>query len=106
HEALTEEEIDIICGVYVVETEDGRQLKYISWWPTPPAFWSSGLNTGWWNANSERWFVKRLKEMNSTRVKLHTYTEWKSKLRFSTPARKVSTKNDELAAQYLAQRFP
>ncbi|KAJ6447546.1 hypothetical protein C8R47DRAFT_1085249 [Mycena vitilis] len=25
--------------------EEGEQLKYISWWPTPPAFFSSGLNT-------------------------------------------------------------
>ncbi|KAJ6529249.1 hypothetical protein B0H19DRAFT_866381, partial [Mycena capillaripes] len=56
HEILTEEEIDIICGVYVVETADGQQLKYISWWPTPLAFGSSGLSTGWWNANCERWF--------------------------------------------------
>ncbi|KAK7044607.1 hypothetical protein R3P38DRAFT_3176855 [Favolaschia claudopus] len=61
HEQLTENEIDIICGVYTVETgqrsaatEGGQQLKYISWWPTPTAFWSSGLNTGWWNANCER----------------------------------------------------
>ncbi|KAF8200486.1 hypothetical protein K438DRAFT_1582735, partial [Mycena galopus ATCC 62051] len=106
HEVLTENEIDLICGVYTVETGTGQQLKYISWWPRPSAFWSSGLNTGWWNANCERWFVKRLKEMKSTQVKLHTYSEWKSKLRFSTAARKVNAKNDELAAQYLAARFP
>ncbi|KAJ6537910.1 hypothetical protein B0H19DRAFT_962106, partial [Mycena capillaripes] len=102
---LTEEEIDIICGVYTVETEDGHQLKYISWWLKPTAFWSSGLNTGWWNANCGRWFVKRSKEMKSTRVKLHTYSEWKNKLRFSTSARKVNAKNDELGAHYLAKRF-
>ncbi|KAJ7089907.1 hypothetical protein C8R44DRAFT_596373, partial [Mycena epipterygia] len=101
HEALTEEEIDIICGVYSVETADGQQLKYISWWPKPTAFWSSGLNTGWWNANCERWFVKRLKEMKNPQVKLHTYSEWKNKIRFSTAARKVNAKNDELAARYL-----
>ncbi|KAJ6587967.1 hypothetical protein B0H19DRAFT_867126, partial [Mycena capillaripes] len=78
HEALTKDEIDLICGVYIVETANDLQLKSISWWPTPTAFWSSGLNTGWWNANCERWFVKRLKEMQSTSVKLHTYVEWKS----------------------------
>ncbi|KAJ7022263.1 hypothetical protein C8F04DRAFT_971723 [Mycena alexandri] len=105
YEALTEEEIHLICGVYIVETEDGQQLKYISWWPTPTAFWSSGLNTGWWNANCERWFVKRLKETKSPQVKLHTYSEWKNKLRFSTAAHKVTVKNDELSAQYLAARL-
>ncbi|KAK6966508.1 hypothetical protein R3P38DRAFT_3337916 [Favolaschia claudopus] len=42
HETLTQDEVDIICGVYIVETgqkssatEGGQQLKYISWWPTP-----------------------------------------------------------------------
>ncbi|KAJ6532084.1 hypothetical protein B0H19DRAFT_876809, partial [Mycena capillaripes] len=78
YEALTEDEIDLICGVYTVETKDGQQVKYISWWPKPTAFWSSGLNTGWWNANCERWFVKRLKEIEKMSVKLHTYSEWKS----------------------------
>ncbi|KAJ7107168.1 hypothetical protein C8R43DRAFT_1080520 [Mycena crocata] len=111
-EALTEDEIDIICEVYTVETgqtsnreDEGRQLKFVSWWPKPTAFASSGLNTGWWNANCERWFVKCLKEMQTMRVKLHTYSEWKNKLRFSTAARKVNTKNDELSARYLAARL-
>ncbi|KAJ7893485.1 hypothetical protein B0H13DRAFT_1565735, partial [Mycena leptocephala] len=75
------DEINLICGVYIIETgtkaEDGQQLKFISWWPTPPAFWSSGLNTGWWNVNCERWFVKRLKEIEKNSAKLYTYAEWK-----------------------------
>ncbi|KAJ7238892.1 hypothetical protein C8J57DRAFT_946877, partial [Mycena rebaudengoi] len=90
HAALTNEEIDLICGVYTSSaTDDGQQLKYISWWPRPTAFWSSGLNTGWWSSNCERWFVKRTQEMEKMQVKLFTYAEWKSKLRFSTAARKV-----------------
>ncbi|KAJ7352382.1 hypothetical protein DFH08DRAFT_693300, partial [Mycena albidolilacea] len=63
HEALTEDELSIICRVYTIKTDDGYQLKYISWWPKLTAFGSSGLNTGWWNANCERWFVKHLKKM-------------------------------------------
>ncbi|KAJ7220374.1 hypothetical protein C8J57DRAFT_1536849 [Mycena rebaudengoi] len=113
HEDLMEDEIDIICRVYVVETgqkskmaESGHQLEYISWWLKPTAFWSSGLNTGWWNANCERWFVKRLRDMETKPVKLYTYAEWKTNLRFSSAARKVNMKNNEIAAQYLAGRFP
>ncbi|KAJ7883690.1 hypothetical protein B0H14DRAFT_2564768 [Mycena olivaceomarginata] len=78
-------EINLVCGVYTVETgqtskaaADGHQLKYISWWPTPTAFWSSGLNTGRWNANCERWFVKRSREMETMRVKLFTYGKTRS----------------------------
>ncbi|KAK7015660.1 hypothetical protein R3P38DRAFT_2786602 [Favolaschia claudopus] len=108
HETLTEDEVGIVCGVYAVETgqkstatEGGQQLKYISWWPTPTAFWSSGLNTGWWKSNCERWFVKRLREMERMSVKLFTYAEWKNKIRFNTLSRKVGTKNEKLAEQYI-----
>ncbi|KAJ7123810.1 hypothetical protein C8R43DRAFT_862814, partial [Mycena crocata] len=104
-ESLTQDEINLICGVYMIETgtqaEGGQQLKYISWWPTPTAFWSSGLNTGWWNANCERWFVKRLQDIEKNLAKLHTYSEWKNKLRLSKAARKVGQNNDGLSAKYL-----
>ncbi|KAJ7836743.1 hypothetical protein B0H13DRAFT_2368578 [Mycena leptocephala] len=72
---LMSEEIDLICGVYVVATglkssadEDGVQKKTISWWPKPGAFFTSGLNIGWWSPDCERWFHKRLAEVwiNST----------------------------------------
>jgi hypothetical protein len=96
---------DFIPGQRSSKAEDGQQLKFISWWPTPTAFWSSGLNTGWWNTNCERWFVKRLKEIERKSAKLHTYAEWKNKIRFSNAAHKVSLKNDELSAQYLAARL-
>jgi hypothetical protein len=96
---------NFIPGQRSRKAEDGQQLKFISWWPTPTAFWSSGLNTGWWNANCERWFVKRLKEIEKKSAKLHTYAEWKNKIRFSNAARKVSLKNDEVSAQYLAARL-
>jgi hypothetical protein len=84
------------------KAEDRQQLKFISWWPTPTSFWLSGLNTGWWNTNYEQWFVKRLKEIERKSAKLHTYVEWKNKIRFNNTARKVSSKNDEISAQYLA----
>ncbi|KAJ7312276.1 hypothetical protein DFH08DRAFT_638616, partial [Mycena albidolilacea] len=87
HEAQTPAEINLICGVY--SAEDGQQLKYISWWPTPTAFWSSGLDTGWWNTNCEWWFVKRMKDIEGKSAKLYTYAEWKNKIRFSTSACKV-----------------
>jgi hypothetical protein len=96
---------NFIPGQKSRKAEDGQQLKFISWWPTPPAFWSSGLNTGWWNVNCERWFVKRLKEIEKNSAKLYTYAKWKGKLRFSTAARKVGLKNDELSAKYLAARL-
>ncbi|KAJ7891474.1 hypothetical protein B0H13DRAFT_1562887, partial [Mycena leptocephala] len=79
---LTPEEIDLVCGVYVVATadEDGLQKKAISWWPKPGSFFSSGLYIGWWSSDCERWFQKRLAELQSTTVKakLWTQTQWKN----------------------------
>ncbi|KAJ7059984.1 hypothetical protein C8F01DRAFT_989073 [Mycena amicta] len=104
YEALTPDEIDLICGVYPTETGDGQQLKYISWWPLPGAFRSSGLDTGWWNDNCERWFQKRLDLILKNTAELHTGHEWKSKIRYNSQARKITTKLDEISAQYLATR--
>ncbi|KAJ7615013.1 hypothetical protein FB45DRAFT_758155 [Roridomyces roridus] len=101
HQSLSPDEIKLICGFYAVETGKSSPLKYISWWPTPMAFESSGLSTGWWNANCERWFVKRLKEMAQGTAKLWTFSEWKRKIKFSVTARKVASKNEEIAAEYL-----
>ncbi|KAJ7666671.1 hypothetical protein DFH06DRAFT_1383929 [Mycena polygramma] len=52
-DVLTEQNIDLICGVYEVatgrinKTTQDPQTSQISWWPKPNAFSSSGLNTGW-----------------------------------------------------------
>ncbi|KAJ7757422.1 hypothetical protein B0H14DRAFT_3598836 [Mycena olivaceomarginata] len=92
-EALTANEINLICGVYTVETgqtskaaADGHQLKYISWWPTPTAFWSSGLNTGWWNS--------QLRAVNG-----------KARSGSVILVRKVTANYEKLAANYLDARI-
>jgi hypothetical protein len=46
-----------------------------------------------------------MKDIEGKSAKLYTYAEWKNKIRFSTSARKVSSKNDDLSAQYLAVRL-
>ncbi|KAJ7689236.1 hypothetical protein B0H14DRAFT_2249385, partial [Mycena olivaceomarginata] len=77
-DALTQEEMNLICGVYSVETEnDGLQKKEVSWWPKPAAFFHSGLNIGWWSPDCERWFQKRRLEIENDRAELYTQNEWK-----------------------------
>ncbi|KAJ7845168.1 hypothetical protein B0H14DRAFT_2219302, partial [Mycena olivaceomarginata] len=64
---LTDQEIDLICGVYHIST--GKKQASIfcktarSWWPRPSAMEQSGLNVGWWTPLCEQWFEKRLKEL-------------------------------------------
>lgn len=77
-------------------------MKYLSWWPQPGPFYSSALHTGWWNANCETWFQKRLKDIGEGKAPLHTTTEWKSSMRFNGQAPKAAQKNNALAAEFLA----
>jgi hypothetical protein len=43
-------------------------------------------------------------EMETMRVKLFMYSEWKSKIRFSNIGRKVTANYEKLAANYLDAR--
>ncbi|KAJ7668605.1 hypothetical protein DFH06DRAFT_982938 [Mycena polygramma] len=104
---LSVDDIDVICGVYVVATDkDGLQKKTISWWPKPDIFSSSGLNVGWWSPDCERWFQKRSREIQSQHAELFTHNEWKHKLRFIQKSRRVGIANDNIAAEYLRKRLP
>jgi hypothetical protein len=86
--------------------EDGVQKKTISWWPKPGAFFTSGLNIGWWSPDCEHWFHKQLVEVQSTtaRADLWTQLEWKNKIRFMQKPRQVGMANEKLAAQYLSRK--
>ncbi|KAJ6546580.1 hypothetical protein B0H10DRAFT_1768801, partial [Mycena sp. CBHHK59/15] len=64
---LTAQEIDLICGVYQVATG----------WPKPVAWYASGLSTGWWSPDCERWYQKRLGLIRNDQGVLMTQTEWK-----------------------------
>ncbi|KAF7299320.1 hypothetical protein MIND_00881000 [Mycena indigotica] len=108
-EALTASEIDLILGVYKVETgvsawndEMGAQIKYASIWPSLVAFHSSGLNVGYWSANCERWFQRRLAELQQGDVEILNTPGWKDKIRFNSQARKTATSNSEMCRRFLA----
>ncbi|KAK7024096.1 hypothetical protein R3P38DRAFT_2531002, partial [Favolaschia claudopus] len=110
-DGLTAEEVDLICGVYVVATgwksaaeSDGLQKKSISWWPTPAAFFTSGMNIGWWSPDCERWYQKRVREIetNVKTTELFTANQWKNKIRFKQKSREVALANEKVSAQYLS----
>ncbi|KAJ7133599.1 hypothetical protein C8R44DRAFT_772716 [Mycena epipterygia] len=100
---LTPEEVDLICGAHPVATGRGLQEKILYWWPKPRAFHHSGLNVGWWTPDCERWFEKRLAQIdqNINEAQLWTEMEWKSKIRFFQKSRQVALANERIAAEYL-----
>ncbi|KAJ7793986.1 hypothetical protein B0H14DRAFT_2622356 [Mycena olivaceomarginata] len=114
HEALTPDEINLICGVYSVETgttkeQEGRRRTAIEVYllvANPNRLLVvQVLTRDGGTPTVSGGSVKRLKEIERKSAKLHTYAEWKNKIRFSNVARKVSLKNDEVSAQYLAARL-
>ncbi|KAJ7288024.1 hypothetical protein C8J57DRAFT_1047354 [Mycena rebaudengoi] len=99
-DVLTEQEVDLICGVYEVAT--GKQKTHISWWPRPRAWLTSGIYTGWWSPDCERWYQRRLEAIGSDSAKPSPQTKWKSHIKFFQEARLVAQANETMAAEFLA----
>ncbi len=104
-DALTDDEINLLCGVYKVDTGRGKgdesQLSLISWFPKPVAWEASGLNIGFWSSDCESWYRGRLKEINSRNPVLRTTNQWRHSIRFLRRSQKVAEANERLAREYL-----
>jgi hypothetical protein len=74
--------LDIISGVYYIETTmDAKIHQHLSWWPKDGVWFSSGFFTEQWSADAETWYQSRLRDIESGSAKLYNSTEWRSKLR-------------------------
>ncbi|KAE9392367.1 hypothetical protein BT96DRAFT_830713, partial [Gymnopus androsaceus JB14] len=101
---LTSEELDLICGVYRVDSDvglNGPQTSDISWWPKHSAWAHSGLNIGTWNADCEHWYKGHLAKIQAGTAKLMSPVQWKSAIRFTHQSLKVAQIGEKLAAQFL-----
>ena len=76
---LSEDELNLICGVYRVKTQ-GNQTSDSSWWPKHSVWMNSGLNVGYWSPACENWFQLRLDTIRAGTARLRTSTEWKAAL--------------------------
>ncbi|KAF8144160.1 hypothetical protein K438DRAFT_1433690, partial [Mycena galopus ATCC 62051] len=76
---LAQSEIELLCGVYHIATGLSEQTRQISWWPTPSAWLSGGLDPGWWSPACEDWFLKKRGQYESGKsARLSTNVQWKS----------------------------
>ncbi|KAE9388337.1 hypothetical protein BT96DRAFT_836390 [Gymnopus androsaceus JB14] len=60
---LSEEEIELICGMYEIQMKEWNGTTNVglkSWWPRPQVWKVSGLNRGYWSPDAEIWFQNRL----------------------------------------------
>ncbi|SJL15608.1 uncharacterized protein ARMOST_19111 [Armillaria ostoyae] len=102
---LTDDEINLLCGVYMVETgrRDGndQQRTMLSWFPKPAAWATSGLNVGFWTSDCESWYQKRLQENMSESAVLRSTNQWRHSLRFLKRSQRVAETNEKLASLFL-----
>ncbi|KAJ6579919.1 hypothetical protein B0H10DRAFT_1835021 [Mycena sp. CBHHK59/15] len=103
---LTEEELDLICGVYHIATVGGRQVMTVSWWPKPSAFTLSGLNVGWWTPECESWYQKRVRQIEGFTAKLSTHADWKHNLKLERQCLTYSEAVEKCSAQILSVLRP
>src|ERR1700722_1053446 len=121
---LTEDEINLICGVYKVDTgkiisvmcvkssnlqftgqrdgaRGGQQTTDVSWWPKPSAWLVSALNVGYWSKDCESWFLKRLVAIKNGEADLKSPSQWKHSIKFTKTSLLAAQANDRLASSAL-----
>ncbi|TCD60678.1 hypothetical protein EIP91_009712 [Steccherinum ochraceum] len=85
-DTLTEEEENIICGVFKsTDGVNGELGVDMSWWPKPSWLESSGLGCGHWSSLCEQWFVDRVAriEAGGDDCALKSRSKWRAVLKHS-----------------------
>ncbi len=103
-DALDATALELICGVYFVDTAKGNDAE-ISWWPKH-SFWQSqvGFNQGYWTPAAEDWFQLRLKSIKEGKAELYQSKKWKRLLRFDAQkTRAIHEKHDELCKTFIGK---
>lgn len=82
NDRLSDYLLDVISGVYYVETATDAQIhQHLSWWPKDSVWYSSGFFSEQWLADVEMWYQTCLRSIESGSAKLYNSMEWKSNLR-------------------------
>ena len=102
---LTEEALDIVSGVYRVETTaGGSNISHSSWWPKNTAWHHNMVYSGdQWSSAAEEFYQKRLKDFSNGTFTMHTATEWKERHKFHRASTKrIIEGSERLAAEFIA----
>ncbi|TCD59847.1 hypothetical protein EIP91_011330 [Steccherinum ochraceum] len=104
-DALTEEEENMICGMYKVYTgRDGRQTEDASWWPKQSVWLKGGLSMGQWTDDCEAWYRARLRDINRRQEQPKNSKAWKKALKYYTrDTQAVTQQVQRVSAEYLAR---
>jgi hypothetical protein len=101
-DALSDDELNLICGVYKVHTQH-NQTSDSSWWPKHSVWMASGLNVGYWSVACETWFQMQLEAIRKGTAGLRTAAEWRDSLRFWRATGPFISNHRCAAAAYLGR---
>ncbi|PPQ71051.1 hypothetical protein CVT25_007322 [Psilocybe cyanescens] len=82
---LSQDMLDLICGVYEVETGYGDQVLYISWFPRHNIWNHSGINVGQWTPDCEHWFREQVIAIQNGSPPLEQ-NKWQNKMNLTRKA--------------------
>ncbi|GJF00665.1 hypothetical protein PsYK624_169610 [Phanerochaete sordida] len=90
--AISDEELNCICGVYRIYADSTNSAaSESSWWPKYSTWKNSGMDVGYWTKMNEEWFVHRreqlqaaIREGSNEALTLRTATDWRRKLRYES----------------------
>ncbi|KZP12190.1 hypothetical protein FIBSPDRAFT_799195 [Athelia psychrophila] len=100
-ETLTEDDLDLICGVYKVSTGRGVQTTDVSWFPKHSTWEVGCLNMGYWSPTCETWFLQRIDIIRKGQAKLKTAAQWKGHIRVWRPLPAFTKRVRQAAAEFL-----
>ncbi|PIL26011.1 hypothetical protein GSI_11765 [Ganoderma sinense ZZ0214-1] len=106
-DALSSDELDVICGVYKVYTTNWHfsQTQDFSWWPKADTWEKSDLNKGYWTPYCEQWFQERLDRIRNNATSPRTAKKWSDGLKRIKVSGPFHTAIQDASAQFLAQEF-
>ncbi|KAJ7752227.1 hypothetical protein DFH07DRAFT_745142 [Mycena maculata] len=107
-EQLTDDEVDIICGVYHRDpaSAGNRQITSRSWWPRPHSFAKSALNVGWWTPACEHFYQGRLQKFDDGIYRIETAHTWKEQLKLERKCQPIIEGIERCSAHILSVLRP
>jgi hypothetical protein len=104
-DGISEQDSNVVMGVYRVELTDGRPATNPSWWPKIHSWeHNHGYHGDQWLPLAEKFYQGRLKELGEGVFKVHSGTEWKERYKFYRTTTKAIVEGSELlAAEFLGK---
>ncbi|KZP04089.1 hypothetical protein FIBSPDRAFT_767968, partial [Athelia psychrophila] len=85
---LTNDELDLICGVYKIFTAPTvYQQADASWWPKSSTWKTSCLDAGYWTPTCEEWFQRRLEAIRAGKENVKSAAKWREALKLHKPTK-------------------